>query len=293
MPWKILNMAALTSVSVLLATGIAAVAVEEIYSDLTTTKVTSARHANSLMDRCYRTLSGGWSGLAANAIRQMMATNPPVVLLQPTRLTNSCRVEAGSVASGGGTAAIGASLKEVLCHAYHLGPNFPRSHILVSSEISDARYDYIDTVPDGGREALQRALDDDYGIAVRWEFREVEVLELTDSMLAASRLTRHSGYPTAGDSGPETPGQISPPSSDHIFGTNVTASVLADQIGQLLGRVVLDQSTLAGRFDFSLDLPHHATPDEIKDAVLHQLGLQLIPSARNHAIPFLVVEKNP
>jgi uncharacterized protein (TIGR03435 family) len=67
--------------------------------------------------------------------------------------------------------------------------------------------------------------------------------------------------------------------------------MLASQIGDLLGVTVLDQTGLAGGFDFKLSLPRNATPDDIKAAVLDQFGLALTPGTDRQQVEFLVAEK--
>ena len=76
-----------------------------------------------------------------------------------------------------------------------------------------------------------------------------------------------------------------------MTGNNQTMAMVANQIGELLGATVSDQTGLAGGFDFKLTLPRNASPEDIKQAILDQLGLELTPGADKHQVEFLVAEK--
>jgi hypothetical protein len=54
---------------------------------------------------------------------------------------------------------------------------------------------------------------------------------------------------------------------------------------------VSDQTGLVGGFDYSLDMPHPFSSDDIKKALLEQPGLELISAADNQQVEFLVSEK--
>ena len=155
-------------------------------------------------------------------------------------------------------------------YAYGLDPDFPQNRIIVPPEIEATRYDYIDTMPQGGREALQRALKDQFGLAARREMRPNLVLTVKNP--AAPGLHKH-----ADDGSPTT---------DRA--NDVTMAQVASQLGKLLGVKVTDQTGLAGGFDFTLT-PRSPAPDDIREAYLEQLGLDLIPANDNQQVEFLVV----
>lgn len=171
----------------------------------------------------------------------------------------------------------------MLAYAYNLGFGFPRTRILVPSELEGSRYDYVDTMRQGGREELQRALKEQFGLVARREMRGMDALVLTVQNPDATGLTKHADFQGGGGGGSRSSGGLS--------GNNVRLAILASQIGDLLGVTVLDQTGLAGGFDFKLSLPRNATPDDIKAAVLDQFGLALTPGTDQQQVEFLVAER--
>ena len=170
---------------------------------------------------------------------------------------------------------MGTFLVEVLRYAYELGPNpkFPQNRIIVPEELASVRYDYIDTMPQG-RDALRQALKDKLGVVARREMRSNLILTVKKP---ASGLHKH----TDGGSDGATDFRI----------RNATMGELASRLSKLLGVTVTDQTQLAGGYDFTLNLRPGSTTDEIKKAILDQLGLQLTPATDGQQVEFLVAEK--
>ncbi len=123
-----------------------------------------------------------------------------------------------------------------------------------------ARYDFIDTMPQGGREALRRVLKDQFGLTARREMRDNLVLTVKNPAVIALRK------PTDGTG-------------------NLTSTLesLAQSLTQHLGVEVTDQTGLAGEYNLRMNLSSAATSDDIKAAVLEQLGLELAPDSKEHS----------
>jgi uncharacterized protein (TIGR03435 family) len=177
----------------------------------------------------------------------------------------------GEVGTRNGHVAMGDYLAQVLRYTYDLGDQFPQNRIIVPADLVEARYDFIDTMPKGGKEALRQALKNQFGLVVRREMRPNLVLTVKNP---AAGLHKHTD-----DVGSRTNRSI-----------NITMMQVANQFSKLLGVEVTDQTGLAGGFDFTLT-PRSPAVEDIKTAALDQLGLELIPAADNQQVEFLVVEK--
>jgi uncharacterized protein (TIGR03435 family) len=153
----------------------------------------------------------------------------------------------------------------------------------VPTELDAARYDYIDTMPQGGRELLQRELKDRLGLVARLEMRTVETLVMTVKNPDATGLKKSDTTQRSVSHSGSSP--------DGMTGDNLTMATLAARLGGLLGVNVMDQTGLSDAFNFKLVLPRNETPDDNKQAVFDQLGLELIPAAEKQSVEFLVAEK--
>jgi uncharacterized protein (TIGR03435 family) len=289
MAWTKLKIATVAGVGILLSAGTVTVAVRAMRTEnprpvIVGGKTASDADAAALWDLYSQATARG--GFGADALIKIMTSHPPVALIRPTGLQNSGRRGTGSMGSSAGNISMGATLKEVLAYAYNLGFGFPRTRIIVPPELVGSRYDYVDTMPQGGREELQRALKEQFGLVARREMRGMDALVLTMQNPDATGLTKHADSPGGGGAGSR-----SSAGRGGLSGNNVPLAMLANQIGDLLGVTVLDQTGLAGSFDFNLSLPRNAMPDDIKAAVLEQFGLALTPGTDKQQVEFLVAEK--
>jgi len=137
-----------------------------------------------------------------------------------------------------------------------------------------------------GREVLQRALKNQFGLVARREMREMEALLMTVKNPDATGLMKHPD--TEGGGGFGSSSQFG---TGSMKGNNLPMAMVANQIGELLGVTVMDQTGLAGGFDINLTLPRNASPEDIKQAILDQFGLELTPGADKQQVEFLVAEK--
>ncbi len=215
----------------------------------------------------------------AEAFAQVMTNHSPVALIRLSPAQRPGRPPVGGRPSGirlpeYGSVSMGAFLGQVLRYAYDLDPQFPQNRIIVPSDLAYARFDYIDTMLQGGREVLQQAIKEQFGVVARKEMRGNLVLTVKNP---DAGLHKHS----------EANGDGAANFKSH----NVTMSELAKGLAKYLGVKVTDQTGLTGGFDYSLDMPYPPTPDDIRKAVQDQLGLQLTPAKDGEQFEFLVAEK--
>ena len=163
---------------------------------------------------------------------------------------------------------------QVLRYAYDLDPQFPQNRILIPDSLAATRYDYVDTMPQGGREILRQALKEQFGLEAKLETRSNLVMTVKNP---AAGLHPHSEN-GSGESGK--------------FRTqNMTMGDVAKRLSKMSGVDVRDQTGLAGGYDFTLNLNPGASADEIRTAILDQLGLQLTPALDGEAVEFLVANQ--
>jgi len=149
---------------------------------------------------------------------------------------------------------------------------------------------------------MQSLLADRFKLAIHFETREVPVFALVPSKPGKTgpRLQPHSDQPPCStaspcgrfDSLPNPPGQFK------IGARNVTMGFIANVLATSeLGRPVLDQTGLAGNFDFTLEwtpnippspdfMPDQTGPTYI-EALQEQLGLKLEPTRGPIQVPMI------
>ncbi|HEU5023042.1 MAG TPA: M56 family metallopeptidase, partial [Bryobacteraceae bacterium] len=127
---------------------------------------------------------------------------------------------------------------------------------------------------------LQSVLRDRFGLVLRSENREMPIYRLV-TVKGGAKLTPH----TSGEASPSLRSN-----GRQITGTNVTAWMLAQQLSQVLGRPVHDETHLEGQFDFSVS-PESDGPmsESLFTALPDQLGLKL--EAGKGPVQVYVVEK--
>lgn len=273
MAWTKLKSAALAGVGVLLVSGTAIIAVR------TMSLATPSPAAEKIWNQYSQAFALN-RPKAVNAAVQVMAAHPPMALIRLSPVQHPQRAFGGvgklaEVGGRQGHVALGAFLVQVLRFAYNLGPQFPQNHIIVPGDLTASRYDFIDTMPHGGREVLRQALKDQFGLVARREMRPNLVMTVKNPTTGG--LHKHTDATSASG----------------FRSINVTMPELANAISRYMGVKVTDQTGLAGGFDFNLDVPDPAspTPNDIKKALLDQLGLELTPAADKQRVEFLVVEK--
>jgi uncharacterized protein (TIGR03435 family) len=145
-------------------------------------------------------------------------------------------------------------------------------------------HNFAHALPDHESESLRNQLKTQLGLVARREIVGTNVLwlKVKDAATLESRISKGGspeGYLT------------SDISSAKIVITNQPISTLAAQLESLLQIPTVDQTGLNENFDINLtwnrDDPRH---DSLKNALLDQLGLELVPT--NKPLGMLVVEKS-
>ena len=270
--WSKVKVATLSGITILLATGTAIVAINVLRT------AAPAPATSKIWDLYSEAFAQSTNGReATESAVQVMTNNPPMAMirLSPVNRSGLSGIEIDGRTKGVGTpqghVMIGAFLVEVLRYVYGLDPDFPQNRVIVPEDLLASRYDFVDTMPQGGKEVLQKALKNQFGLEAKSELRKNLILKVVNP--AVGGLHRHiSG-------------------GKDFSSRNITMEMVANGLSEQLGVKVTDQTGLAGGFDYSLDLPYPATPENVKKAVLDQLGLGLIPATDNQTITFLVVEK--
>ena len=194
------------------------------------------------------------------------------VLIRPAEPGGGMHMELGK----GTFTARGLTFKAAVSHAY----NVPPSHLVLPAWLAGTTYDFEIVTPKGSSERLrplfQQALRETFGLAVRREVRELDVLVLRTSAKRAPALRPPE---SKRDWLGRAPGQVE--------GRSVPVSSLVEAFEELLNRPVLDETHLEGKYDFEVYWDSE-DPDGIFHGVREYLGLELIPARR--AVEVLVVE---
>ncbi len=259
MAWTKAKTAIVSSVVVLLAAGTTTITVKEIQEH-----------------RTYPWQVEGFDG-------RVLDRQPPQVRI----LSSKARASAyGSIEGKNGQIKMmgtGVSAENVVLAAYLF---YSLTRTTLSTELPQGKYDYIASLPMGNEKALQQEIKKKFGILAKRETRESDVLLLNIQNPDAPGLKQSHGNPQGGATSRNGgPGQWSCKNS-RLFG-------LADYLEYYLGTPVIDRTGLTNRFDIDLKWKQSSwtkpNPDGLKQAVLDQLGLELVPS--REPIEMLVVEK--
>jgi uncharacterized protein (TIGR03435 family) len=191
--------------------------------------------------------------------------------------------------TGGKFTMINGSLKTLIRNAYDI-----QAFQLAGepSWIDSERYDI--TAATGSSETigeeqfallLRSLIADRFGLQVHWETREGSVYALTiDKGGPKFNKSVNEGKPNINTRKGSGKGQM--------IGTRESISILAGNLGNQLGRIVLDKTELTGAYDWmlewSLDPAIESTEPSLFTAVREQLGLKL--TAQKGPIPMLVID---
>jgi len=272
MTWTRVKFVVYATTAVLAAAGGGVIAVKSVLASPTRAA------SDSLWAAYAEALSQSTNGTdAATRVSSIMSANPPMasIRLSPTNSPQRSPVGRGGRISGVGTGEghllLGSFLGQVVRYVNHLDPNFPQARIVVPGELLYSRFDYIDTMQQGGPEALRKALKEQLGLVARQEMRPNLVLRARNTNLGG--LHQHSDA-----------------ASDYRS-SNVTMAQLAQELTRQLGVEVTDHTGLTGGYDYSLNLHYPFSGDELRNAVTNQLGLDLAPSGDGTQTEFWVLEK--
>ena len=174
-----------------------------------------------------------------------------------------------------------APIKFILQAAYDFNPH---TRILVPADVPHGSYDFIASLPDGNQEALRQEVKRMFGMIAKREMLETNVLLLKIQFQNAPGLK-----PNAKRGGGITMGQ------GEYKCVNIPISMFVDYLENNFGIPVIDRTGLVGHFDFDLkwneqhDEHGRLRPEPLRQALLDQLGLELVPSSE--PVEMLVVEK--
>jgi uncharacterized protein (TIGR03435 family) len=260
MAWTKAKITAVTTVGILLAVGTTVVTVKHI----------EARES--------------WR--VQNISSEMVDKATPQVRILPTKFPSGStliRANAGFDKFVG----INVSVADIAGLAYRgEGLPLPSKMILFATAQPTGKYDFISTLPHGSMEALQRELKKKLGLVGRRETRDTDVWVLKVRNPNAPHLKLSTGQP--GNLSATTDG-----GHGGIKCENQPLSTVAAVLGQMFNLPVEDQTGLTDQYSFELTWNERGAQDPnhsaLKQALLDQLGLQLVPS--REPTEMLVMEK--
>ncbi len=217
-----------------------------------------------------------WSHIT-EADQQHLHAAPPVVSIRATK--SDPRFGTAWISDGSKQMAFNKSIGRLLQNAYQVRE--PR--IIFSGKKPEGRFDYIDSVPDHQLEALQAAIRKKFGLTGRREMRDTDVLRLKVANANAPGFHRAAS--------PRSP-NLNNTAAGLFKIRNETMANVTHSLEMYLRTPVIDETGLTGRFDASLRwdaTEQDYDPEGMKEAILNQLGFELIPD--HQVIEVLVVEK--
>jgi uncharacterized protein (TIGR03435 family) len=182
---------------------------------------------------------------------------------------------------------ISQSVETILDAAY--GADAARTVISSNVKLPQDKYDFIANLRSGNEPALQKEIKRNFGLNGTFETRDADVLclEIQGSGATGLKPANHRQIdPRKGtSSGGSGPG--------YFHCKNQPLSNLTEFIESCFNVPVVDQTGLIDRFDIDLNWHdanyQHPNLEKLKQALLNQLGLALVPS--NMPVQMLVVEK--
>jgi uncharacterized protein (TIGR03435 family) len=211
---------------------------------------------------------------------QSLESLPPVFILRPTRFTNSPT----GIQKGAKMIRRNTSIQALVAAAYDSSPN----RVLMPQSFSTQHFDMMFTLPTLSRGQakwmLQENICKQLGLTIQSESRTANVLLMKMKSGGAPGLKPAHGGPS---------GLRSTRSSLDM--ENESLSELAGFLEHSLGKPVLDETGVKPPFDVHLQWASSGNDalaiDALTNAVLDQLGIELIPD--NRSIEMLSVRKTP
>ena len=204
--------------------------------------------------------------------------NPP--LIQFTLRESKPASPTMSASSGKGRTILGHSPKNIIYQVFGLRGS--RSEF--EAELPDKRFDLITQhptrSPDDFRQFVKDSILDAFGIAIKQETRNSDVFVLHPTKEENSKLE-----PTA-----STGGSSSSSNQTKLSAVNCSVSNMLMMMESKLGRPVLDESSLTGKYDFSIEWEKDAAPEEIAKSIADSTGLELKQEKRD--VLFTIVHSN-
>jgi uncharacterized protein (TIGR03435 family) len=172
---------------------------------------------------------------------------------------------------------IGQTVPTILLVAYEATSPY---RIISSAKLPEDKYDFIANLPQDSRLALQRELKRKFGLSATHQTAPTDVLSLSIKKPGAAGL-RPS----------ESQGGSANSDAGHFSCVNQPLSCLTSMLENHFKIPVVDHTGLTGRFDIDFaweqqDFRKQA-PEALKQALLDELGLELVPS--KESVDMLVV----
>jgi uncharacterized protein (TIGR03435 family) len=225
-----------------------------------------------------------WNNITGTDFYAELKSAQPAVSIRPTRFT---REAADFDEMQGKSIGVYQPFESLLAKAYNTSP----CRVIALTPLPPGDFDFITSVPQRPREALQKMIKQKFGITGRRETRETDVLLLKVKWQNAPGLK-----PTSSKAGSSTSNE----GIGHLSRTDGLIDYLIYDLQYYLQVPVVDRTGLAGRFDVDLTWDdemkwdgtghyYFSNPDGLKQVVLDQLGLELVPS--REPVEMLVVER--
>jgi uncharacterized protein (TIGR03435 family) len=261
MAWTKMKMATLAGVGVLLAAGTVAVTVK-YYNPYNPQTEGAIVKIKSKLDAVYKPL--------------------PQVMIASTKFTGTDR---GWVSDGGHMLGWNQPIRPIVDLAFWQTENY-RTRTIYETNLPQDKYDFNADAGDGSAEALQHELKTTLGIVGIHEKRETNVLLLKVKKLNAPGL-KSPVHPPHLPAYPMPHGQLFLPDQ-------TVSTTLVMYLENYFHTPVIDQTSLNSRYDISLTWDAtdraHRNFEGMKQALLDQLGLELVPT--NMPVEMLVIEKS-
>ena len=171
---------------------------------------------------------------------------------------------------------INATVEEILRVAYAPDEALNPNRIILKANLPKDKYDFLSNTPERPKEALQQEIKRKFGVLGRLETVETGVLLLTVKYPNAAGLRPNLSKTGSADSG-----------DGHMWIVGGSMNNLARDLETHGFKIpIINQTGLTDNFDFKI---RWKSLDDLKQALLDRLGLELVPS--REPIEMLVVEK--
>jgi uncharacterized protein (TIGR03435 family) len=205
---------------------------------------------------------------------------PPVLIIRPTRYYSPTKSYSLNIYDGKVIRKVIAQnigFVGLLNYAYSLS----RERMILPADVPTNHFDLMLTLPDHQVEALQKAIQQQFGFTARRETRETDVLLL--KIKDHGLLALHASKPGS---------KMRFKHDEGMWGwSNFPISSVADYLEGTFDKPVIVQPGLSGNYDITFQWEDAQGKKQALTDELAQAGLELVPSCE--PIEMLVVEKAP
>jgi uncharacterized protein (TIGR03435 family) len=281
MTWIKIKMAAAAGCGVILAAGTFTLAVEEIQGR----PGSLGAFAPGPPTRTNVATMDPNTGVTWSLDPQVLARQPMIAIVRRSPIPKPPGARTGSInmqtKTGLRMIETQTSLTNVVAYALSLD-EASRDRVILPADEQLRAYDYLDAALIGGRKSLENQLGQRFGLTVRRESRLADVLFLRVKPRNLPGLVQSANVRGGG----ATRGRAG------IRASGATIAFLAALIEAEVGIPVIDQIQLTGKFNFDVKFGSEYSAEAIKQAVLDQAGLELVPAPSKLPITFIIVEKS-